>query len=363
MKKKKIYLHYDMDAFFASIEQRDNSELRGKPIAIGYGIVTTASYEARKYGVKSAMPTIQAKQLCPNLIVVNLRKGVYFEEGRRIQELIKKVLEKCEFTSVDEGYIDITKFIRSENVKLNKIDEILKIEKFIKRFKKYIFDNSRLTCSVGIGFSKISAKIASDIDKPNGYFIFKDRDHFLNYIYDKELGIIPGIGKKTREILKLFSITKVFQLYEIGKNELIRRFGESKGEYLYNSIRGLHISEINTGRKRQSYGHEITFHREENDILTLHAELKRQSKRLSDKLIEKNEFAKTVTIKIRYSNFITHTRSKTLKSATNDVNTIYEATLENLEFLKKKNEVRLIGVQLSSILKSNVVQLSFDDLK
>ena len=177
------------------------------------------------------------------------------------------------------------------------------------------------------------------------------------------MGIIPGIGKKTREILKLFSITKVFQLYEIGKNELIRRFGESKGEYLYNSIRGLHISEINTGRKRQSYGHEITFHREENDILTLHAELKRQSKRLSDKLIEKNEFAKTVTIKIRYSNFITHTRSKTLKSATNDVNTIYEATLENLEFFKKKNEVRLIGVQLSSILKSNVVQLSFDDLK
>ena len=344
MKKKKIYLHYDMDAFFASIEQRDNSELCGKPIAIGYGVVTTASYEARKYGIRSAMPTIQAKRLCPNLIVVNLRKGVYFEEGRRIQKLIKKVLKKSEFTSVDEGYIDITEFIRSENVKLNKIDEILKIEKFIKRFKKYIFDNSRLTCSVGIGFSKISAKIASDIDKPNGYFIFKDRDHFL-------------------EILKLFSITTVFQLYEIGKNELIRRFGESKGEYLYNSIRGLHISEINTGRKRQSYGHEITFHREENDILTLHAELKRQSKRLSDKLIEKNEFAKTVTIKIRYSNFITHTRSKTLKSATNDVNTIYEATLENLEFFKKKNEVRLIGVQLSSILKSNVVQLSFDDLK
>ena len=363
MKKEKIYLHYDMDAFFAAIEQRDNRELRGKPIAIGHGVVTTASYEARKYGVKSAMPTVQAKRLCPNLIVVSLRKGVYFEEGRRIQGLIKKVLKKCEFTSVDEGYIDITEFIWNKNTRLDKRDEILKIERFIKKFKKYIYDNSRLTCSVGIGFSKISAKIASDIDKPNGYFIFRNREHFLDYIYNKELGIIPGIGRKTREVLKLFNITNVFQLYEIEKNELIRRFGESKGEYLYNSVRGLHSSEINIDRKRQSYGHEVTFNQEENDILVLHAELKKQSERLSNKLIENNEFAKTVTIKIRYSNFVTHTRSKTLKSATNDVNGIYKAALENLEFFEKKNEVRLIGVQLSSILKNNVVQLSFDDLK
>ena len=360
---KKIYLHYDMDAFFAAIEQRDKKKLRGKPIAIGAGVVTTASYEARKYGVKSAMPTAKARRLCPNLTVVGIRKDVYFKEGAKIQELIKKVVKKYEFTSVDEGYIDITKFIINKKSNLNKKDEILKIERFIKRFKRYIYDNSRLTCSVGIGFSKISAKIASDIDKPDGYFIFKNRDHFLDYIYDKDLGIIPGIGKKTREMLELFNITKVFQLYEIERNELIRKFGESRGDYLYNSVRGLHISEINIDRKRQSYGHEITFHHEENDILVLHAELKKQSKRLSDKLIEKNEFAKTVTIKIRYSNFSTHTRSKTLKSATNNVNTIYEATLENLEFFEKKDEVRLIGVQLSSILKSNVVQLSFDDLK
>ena len=125
----------------------------------------------------------------------------------------------------------------------------------------------------------------------------------------------------------------------------------------------MHSSEINTDRKKQSYGHEVTFNQEENDIFVLHAELKKQSERLSSKLIEKSEFAKTVTIKIRYSNFVTHTRSKTLKSATNDINEIYEAAIENLEFFEKKDEVRLIGVQLSSILKSNVVQLSFDDLK
>ena len=363
MEKGKIYLHYDMDAFFASIEQRDNSELCGKPIAIGYGVVTTASYEARKYGVKSAMPTVQAKRLCPNLIVVNLRKGVYFEEGRRIQELIKKVLKKCEFTSVDEGYIDITEFIRNKNVKLSKREEILKIEKFIKRFKKYIFDNSRLTCSVGIGFSKISAKIASDIDKPNGYFIFKDRDHFLDYIYDKELGIIPGIGKKTRETLKMFKVETGKDLHGFDKFDLINKFGNVKGEFLYNVVRGLHFSEINNARKRQSYGREVTFNHSINDVLELEDELKKQSKILSEKLKEKKEFVKTVTLKIRYSNFVTHTKAKRLKNATNDYKQIADMAIESFRSLEKKNEVRLIGVQLSSITKTNIVQLTFDDLE
>lgn len=349
---KKIYLHYDMDAFFASIEQRDNPELRGIAIAVGHGVVTTASYEARKFGVKSAMPAITAKRLCPHLKFVPVRKGYYSTVGKQIQGLIKKFTSKYEFTSIDEGYIDITEFIKNNNT-----------ERFIKKFKEYIFKNTQLTCSVGIGFSKISAKIASDINKPNGYFIFKNREHFLEYIYDKSLAIIPGIGKKTREVLKLFNTTTVFQLYEIEKNELIRRFGMSKGEYLYNTVRGLHFTEINTDRKRQSYGHEITFNREENDISIIYDELKKQSNKLSRKLIEKNEFAKTVTVKIRYSNFVTHTRSRTLENATNNENKIYEATLENLNFFEKKDEIRLIGVQLSSILKSNVVQLSFNDLK
>ena len=185
----------------------------------------------------------------------------------------------------------------------------------------------------------------------------------MEYIYDKNLAIIPGIGKKTREVLKLFNTTTVFQLYEIEKNELIRRFGMSKGEYLYNAVRGLHFTEINTDRKRQSYGHEITFNREENDISIIYDELKKQSNKLSRKLIEKNEFAKTVTVKIRYSNFVTHTRSRTLENARNNENKMYEATLENLNFFEKKDEIRLIGVQLSSILKSNIVQLSFNDLK
>ena len=349
---EKIYLHYDMDAFFASVEQRDNPRLKGIPIAVGHGVVTTASYEARKFGVKSAMPTVTAKKLCPHLKLIPVRKNYYSAVGKEIQNLIKKFTDKYEFTSIDEGYIDITEFIKNNN-----------IEKFIIRFKEYIFKNTGLTCSVGIGFSKISAKIASDINKPNNYFIFESKEQFVEYIRDKNLSIIPGIGKKTRELLSLFNISVVSELYKIEKKDLTAKFGINRGEYLYNVIRGMQYSEIDTNRKRQSYGHEVTFGQSMNDILELSDELKMQSKKLSKRLKENKEFAKTVTLKIRYSNFMTYTKAKTLKIATDEYKNIFEAAMESFKHLKKKDEVRLIGIHLSSITKSNVIQLSFNDLQ
>ncbi|RRD38949.1 DNA polymerase IV [Leptotrichia sp. OH3620_COT-345] len=349
---EKIFLHYDMDAFFASVEQRDNPQLKGIPIAVGFGVVTTANYEARKFGVKSAMPTVTAKKLCPNLKLLPVRKNYYSNIGKEIQGLIKKFTNKYEFTSIDEGYIDITEFVKTDN-----------IEKFIIKFKKYIFKNVGLTCSVGIGFSKVSAKIASDINKPDNYFIFYNREQFLEYIKDKNLSLIPGIGKKTREQLKLFNIFTVSELYKVEKRELIKKFGESRGEYLYNVIRGIQYSDIDNNRKRQSYGHEITFNQSMNDILELQDELKIQAEKLSKRLKENKEFAKTVTLKIRYSNFVTYTKAKTLKFAVDDTEYIFNSAMENFRLLKKKDEVKLIGIHLSSITKSNIIQLSFNELK
>ncbi len=346
-------MHYDMDAFFAAVEQRDNMALRGIPIAVGHGIITTASYEARKYGVKSAMPAVTAKKLCPHLKIVSVRKSYYSEVGKEIQNLIRKFTDKYEFTSIDEGYVDITEFIKDRN----------DIEKFVVRFKKYIYNNSGLTCSVGIGFSKISAKIASDVNKPDSYFVFRDREHFLEYIMDKKLSIIPGIGRKMREFLKMFSITSVSDLYKIEKKELIKKFGNSRGEYLYNVVRGQQYSEIDNNRKRQSYGHEVTFNQSMNDIYALEDELKEQSEKLSRRLQKYGEYTKTVTLKIRYSDFQTYTRAKTLKNSTDRAEEIFSAVKENFESLKKKDEVRLIGIHLSSITRSNIVQLTFDDLK
>ena len=349
----RIYMHYDMDAFFAAVEQRDNPALRGIPIGVGHGIITTASYEARKYGVKSAMPVAAAKKLCPQLKIVPVRKSLYFQVGGEIQNLIRKFTDMYEFTSVDEGYVDITEFIkRKEN-----------IERFVIRFKKYIYKNSRLTCSVGVGFSKISAKIASDINKPDSYYIFKNREHFLEYIMDKEISIIPGIGKKMKRFLELFNIVLVSDLYKIEKRELIRKFGKSRGEYLYNVVRGQQYSEIDNNRKRQSYGHEVTFNQPMNDVQALEEQLREQSEKLSGRLMKGKEYTKTITVKIRYSDFHTYTRAKTLKNPTNKREEIFSAAREIFYSLRKKDEVRLIGIQLSSITKSNIVQLTFNDLK
>lgn len=356
MENNKIYLHYDMDAFFASIEQRDNPKLRGKAIAVGRGVVTTASYEARKFGIRSAMPMSNARKLCPHLKVVYPRKNVYFAEGKKIQDLIKKIIKIYEFTSVDEGYLDITQFIFAENQ--TEIKKFSKIKRFIKKFKEYIYKNLNLTCSVGIGFSKVSAKIASDANKPNGFFIFKNKKHFINYIYDKNLEIIPGIGKKTREILKIsFEATKVSQLYEISKETLIKKFGASRGEYIYNIIRGKHFSKINVARQRKSYGYEITFSQNVDEIYELQEAMRAQVKKISQKLKEQKEFIKTVTVKIKYSDFTGHTRSKTFNNATNDEEVIYKISLENFNYFIKKDEVRLIGIYVSNIFKRRFIQL------
>ena len=183
-------LHYDMDAFFASVEQHINPSLKGKPIAVGHGVLTTCSYEARAFGVKSAMPATTAKKLCPDLIILPVNIELYHKIGKDIQSLILAFTDNCEFVSVDEGYIDITEYITKHS-----------IETFILRFKRYIFENTGLTCSVGIGFNRLSAKIASDINKPNGFFIFSDQQHFLDYISEKNVSVIPSIGKRTIELL------------------------------------------------------------------------------------------------------------------------------------------------------------------
>ena len=349
---ERIIMHYDMDAFFASIEIKKNPKLKNKPLVVGENIVTTASYEARKFGVHSAMKVSDAKLLCPKLMVIPVDKNEYIRTSKTIHNLILKITNKAEFIATDEGYIDLTGLVKEEN-----------LNSFATKFRKRIKEITGLTCSVGIGFNKVSAKIASDINKPNGYFIFWNREQFVEYLKDKELGIIPGIGKKTRETLKMFKVETGKDLHGFDKFDLINKFGNVKGEFLYNVVRGLHFSEINNARKRQSYGREVTFNHSINDVLELEDELRKQSKILSEKLKEKKEFIKTVTLKIRYSNFVTHTKAKRLKNATNDYKQIADMAIESFRSLEKKNEVRLIGVQLSSITKTNIVQLTFDDLE
>ena len=171
---ERIIMHYDMDAFFASIEIKKNPKLKNKPLVVGENIVTTASYEARKFGVHSAMKVSDAKLLCPKLMVIPVDKNEYIRTSKTIHNLILKITNKAEFIATDEGYIDLTGLVKEENLNF-----------FATKFRKRIKEITGLTCSVGIGFNKLSAKIASDINKPFGQYIFKTENDFIKYIENK----------------------------------------------------------------------------------------------------------------------------------------------------------------------------------
>ncbi|MBP9478013.1 MAG: DNA polymerase IV [Sebaldella sp.] len=350
---KRCILHYDMDAFYASIEQRDNPSLRGKTIAVGKGVVTTASYEARKYGVHSAMPTITAKRLCPGLILVPGRVDYYREIGHKIQILILSLTHKCEFVSCDEGYVDITSYLEKYTP-----------EEFIKRFKSSIFKQMDLTCSVGIGYNKLSAKLASDANKPNGHYIIKNEEDFHNYVKDKSIGIIPGIGKRSLEPLNNLGIKTINDIFRLTRKELIDFFGLNKGIRIFELVRGIDHSEIDFISERQSYGQEETFNRNIDDLDDIRDTLLYQSNKLSSILKNDNTSIRTVTLKARYSDFTTITRSKSLAEYTRTPEVIYNTALGLLNDLKRKDSFRLIGIHISNISKKdkNYVQLHFKNL-
>ena len=168
----KLIMHYDMDCFYASIEIRDNPKYQGLPLVVGGGVVTTASYEARKYGIHSAMSTFEAKKLCPNLLIVPVNKDKYIRVSQKIQNLVLKITEKVEFIALDEGYVDISEIA----------PKFSSLEEFAEKFKERIKYHTGLTCSVGIGINKLSAKIASGINKPGGKYIFNSQAEFVNFL-------------------------------------------------------------------------------------------------------------------------------------------------------------------------------------
>ena len=299
---KRIIMHYDMDAFYASIEINRNPKLKNKALVVGENIVTTASYEARKFGIHSAMKVSDAKLLCPKLIVIPVDKTEYIRISNEIHNLIFKITNKVEFVATDEGYIDLTDIIRPENK-----------ENFAIKFKQRIKELTNLTCSVGIGFNKLSAKIASDINKPFGFFIFENEEGFIKYISNKKIKIIPGVGKKFYEILKQNKIFYVKDVFEYSLDSLIKKYGKSRGENLYCSVRGIDYDEVEYQREIHSIGNEETF------LIPLqnNSEIIREFNSLFnytfERLMKNNVFTQSVTIKMRYTSFKTYTKSKKLK--------------------------------------------------
>lgn len=355
IKQRKI-IHVDMDAFYASVEQMDNPELRGKPLAVGgsdvRGVVSAASYEARKFGVRSAMSGIQAKRNCPELIFVRPRFERYKEISNKIRKIFLDYTDLVEPLSLDEAYLDVT-----QNKKGNPSASLIAHE-----IRKRIFEDVGLTASAGISVNKFVAKIASDYNKPNGQKTVtpEEVEEFLEHLDIKKF---YGIGKVTKEKMYQHGIFTGKDLKTKTREYLERHFGKSGG-YYYNIVRGIHNSEVRPNRVSKSVAAEHTFNENLTSEIFMLERLERIAAELEKRLKKFSVSGKTVTLKIKYSDFTTQTRSKTLPYFISDKGLLLETAKELLYQERMKESVRLLGISLNNlnteVKKTVVVQLRFE---
>lgn len=337
-------IHIDMDAFFASVEIRDNPKLKGKPVIIGNdprktggrGVVSTCSYEARSFGIHSAMSSKEAYERCPQAVFIPGNYEKYTAVSQQIRAIFKRYTDKIEPMSIDEAYLDVT-----EN-KLG-IKSAVKIARLIQQD---IWHQLHLTASAGVSYNKFLAKIASDYQKPCGLTVIMP-DNAISFLQQMDIAKFHGVGKKTVEILHQMGVFTGADLLEISEITLIDRFGRF-GFDLYRKARGIDNSPVKSNRIRKSIGKEKTY----SKILNLDEDIKKELTVLSEKValsLKKHEKSgKIVILKIRYADFSTLTKRKTLNQQTQDSEQIARSIIQLYETLSNKNKgVRLLGVTVT----------------
>ena len=345
-----------MDAFYASVEQMDNPLLRGKPIAVGgsenRGVVAAASYEARKFGVRSAISGVMAKKNCPELIFVKPRFDRYKEISNKIQKIFREYTDLVEPLSLDEAYLDVT-----INKKGNPSATVLAQE-----IRQRIFNEVGLTASAGISVNKFVAKIASDYNKPNGQKTVNP-DEVISFLEELPIRKFHGVGKVTTEKMYQLGIFTGLELKSKSLEFLEKHFGKS-GNFYYHVVRGIHNSEVKSDRITKSVAAEHTFDVNLSSEIFMIEKLELIAAALEKRLKRYNVAGKTVTLKIKYSDFSQQTRSKTLPYFISDKALIIEVVKELLYQERMKDSVRLLGISLSNLnteeKKFVVVQLKFD---
>lgn len=335
-------IHVDMDAFYASVEQRDNPELRGKPLAVGgaaaRGVVAAASYEARKFGVHSAMPSVTAARKCPDLIFVKPRFEVYRAVSQQIREIFTEYTPLIEPLSLDEAYLDVT-----ENLHNMPIATEIALE-----IRAKIKATTGLNASAGISYNKFLAKMASDLNKPNGQAVItpKNGPAFVEQLAVKKF---HGVGPATAEKMHRLGIETGADLRAKSLPFLAEHFGKS-GPYFYGIARGIDERQVRPDRVRKSVGAEDTFIQDVDDLQLATNELKPLAEKVWNYCEAKGIRGKTVTVKIKYSDFTQATRSKTNALPFAQINDVLEAAASLLATVYPfKRSVRLLGITLSSL--------------
>ena len=354
--KKHIILHVDMDAFFAQVEERENPHFKGRPIVVGAdpkegkgrGVVSTANYEARKYGIHSALPISIAWKLCPEAVFLPVNMELYQQVSRKIMEIIKQYSEVWEITSLDEAYLDISV---TKNYQ--------KAENLAKRLKKDILKKEKLTCTIGIGPTKTIAKMATNKAKPDGLLaiLSKDIKKFLDTLDIEELpGIGPKTGMRIAQSLSLLSRhyanvpIRIKDLRKFSKRKLMEILGKT-GKTIYEKIRGSEQDAVTPQESIKSISKEHTFEKDTRDSEIIFKIFDRIIKDAYQEILSENISFRTITVICRFTGFETHTKSKTLINHNQDFNFLEKETKKLLLrfIIENPKPIRLVGIRISNL--------------
>ena len=330
--------HLDMDAFYVSVELQRRPELVGLPVVVaGSGpraVVTTASYEARRYGIFSATPAARARRLCPDAVFVPPDFAHYRERSLEVMEVLRSHVERVEVVGLDEAYLDLSGFERPNAA--------------ARRVRASVTDRTGLGCSIGIGPSKLVAKVASDADKPDGFLSLtaaEARERFGA----RSPRLVPGVGPKTAQRLEAHGITRLDQLAAVSDRELSGWFGERLGPHLGRLARFEDARGLETARVRKSESRETTFDRDLLGLPALEAVLARLTEELCGDLGQHGRSGRTIGIKVRLDDFSTHTRARTIEAPTNDRAVVGRVARDLLTALAPQRPVRLLGVRVAGL--------------
>lgn len=353
----KMIFHIDMDSFYSSVEVAADPTLKGLPVVVGSdplqegsrGVVSTCSYEAREFGIKSAMAISKAYRLCPEAVYLRVNMPLYKKVSNSIMELLRSYSSKFQQVSVDEAYLDVSDVVSG-------LDEA---EKLALQIKEDVFQKEGITCSVGIGPNKSIAKVASDFQKPDGLTIVRPED-VRSFLYPLDVSRISGVGKKTSVMLGQMGIGTIGELAVYDVQELREKFGKF-GLVMHQLANGVDGRKVQESGDIKSISKEDTFDKDTSDMEYLESVVDTLSEHVHASLSKKKYLFKTVTIKVRFEDFTTYTRAKTLAAHSDDIVTIKKTAKMLLQEFNGKNKLRLLGVGVTKLDKLDERQTRLSD--